>query len=110
MAAYFVGQAALLCQSFKERVVYQGLDYHAEELALQQELAVWKASLLEADQVGLGGCELPGAPWEVTVHLTPELTQRILDDVDHLHKAFLHAAKDSTLTLYLDGGQPGGLQ
>ena len=33
--------------------------------------------------------------------------ERISDDAAHLHKAFLHAAKDPQLTIFLDGGQPG---
>ena len=82
-----------------------GLDFHAEELALDQEIKVWADSLIGANQVNIGGCTLLGAPWEVTVHLTPELKKRVFGEVGELHKAMLHACKDPDLVMnYLDKG------
>ena len=102
---YFVAQATLILQDFKERVVYQKLDYHAEELALDQELKDWEEYLIGLTHVQLGGCKPPGAPWDITVQLTPELKKRVFGEVGELHKAMLHACKDPDLVMnYLDKG------
>ena len=80
-----------------------GLDFHAEELALDQEIKVWTDSLIGAYQVNIGGCSLLGAPWEVTVNLTPELKEKVFVEVFQLQKAMLHACKDPDLVInYLD--------
>ena len=103
--AFFVSQATIILQNFKDKVVYQGLDFHAEELALDQEIKVWADSLIGAHQVNLGGCKLLGAPWDVTVHLTPELKKKVFVEVFQLQKAMLHACKDPDLVInYLDKG------
>ena len=103
--AFYVAQATLILQNFKDKVVYLGLDFHAEELALDQEIKVWAASLIGAHQVNLGGCAPPGAPWDVTVHLTPELKTKVFGEVFQLHKAMLHACSDPDLVInYLDKG------
>ena len=102
---FYVAQATLILQNFKDKVVYLGLDFHAEELALDQEIKVWADSLIGANHVNLGGCTLLGAPWEVTVHLTPELKKKVFVEVFQLQKAMLHACKDPDLVInYLDKG------
>ena len=102
---FYVAQATLILQNFKDKVVYLGLDFHAEELALDQEIKVWTDSLIGAYQVNIGGCSLLGAPWEVTVNLTPELKEKVFVEVFQLQKAMLHACKDPDLVInYLDKG------
>ena len=103
--AYFVAQAATIIQGFKERVVYYGLDYNVEEPALDQELKDWDEKFNSLSQVQLGGCKPPGAPWDITVQLTPELKKRVFVEVYELHKAMKHVCKDPELVMnYLDKG------
>jgi len=97
--AFFVAQAALILQAFKERVVYQGLDFHLEELVLDQELADWAEKLNSLSQVQLGTKVQAG---NVTVQLTPELKKRVFVEVLQLHEAMLHACKDPGLAMTLD--------
>ena len=61
--AFFAAQVVLILQSFKDKVVYHGLDYQTEELVLDQEITVWTNKFIGVNQVSIGGCKLLGAPW-----------------------------------------------